>query len=87
MKKNTKKNFHRNNKYNGRNVFGQRCVAKYLKLDKENAFDQCVQILKEVMTSNVTIEYTLDWSAFTPEEAQEIQDKLDRLCALRQCYC
>lgn len=86
MKKN-KKNAKKNNRYNGRNIFGQRCVAKTLKLNKENALDQCIQMLNEVMTSDVVIEYTLDWSAFTPEEAHEVQEKLNRYCALRRLYC
>lgn len=86
MKKHNKKNTRKNNNYNGRNIFGDRCVAKTLKLEKETAFDQCVQMLKEVMTSEVRIEYTLDWTAMTEDEAIAIQDKLNRLLELRGMY-
>ena len=86
MKKHNKKNTRKNNHYNGRNIFGDRCVAKTLKLEKETAFDQCVQMLKEVMTSEVRIEYTLDWTAMTEDEAIAIQDKLNRLLELRGMY-
>ena len=84
MKKQNKKN--RKNNYNGRNIFGERCVARTLKLEKETAFEQCVQMLKEVMTSEVRIEYTLDWTAMTEDEAIAIQDKLNRLLELRGMY-
>jgi len=84
MKKHNKKN--RKNNYNGRNIFGERCVAKTLKLEKETAFEQCVQMLKEVMTSEVKIEYTLDWTAMTEDEAIAVQDKLNRLMQLRSMY-
>lgn len=84
MKKQNKKN--RKNNYNGRNIFGERCIAKTLKLEKETAFAQCVQVLKEVMTSEVRIEYTLDWTAMTEDEAMAVQDKLNRLMELRGMY-
>lgn len=84
MKKQNKKN--RKNNYNGRNIFGERCIAKTLKLEKETAFEQCVQVLKEVMTSEVRIEYTLDWTAMTEDEAMAVQDKLNRLMELRGMY-
>lgn len=84
MKKQNKKN--RKNNYNGRNIFGERCIAKTLKLEKETAFEQCVQVLKEVMTSEVRIEYTLDWTAMTEDEAMAVQGKLNRLMELRGMY-
>lgn len=84
MKKQNKKN--RKNNYNGRNIFGERCIAKTLKLEKETAFEQCVQVLKEVMTSEVRIEYTLDWTAMTEDEAMAVQDKLNRLMELCGMY-
>ena len=84
MKKHNKKN--RKSNYKGRNIFGERCIAKTLKLEKETAFEQCVQMLKEVMTSEVKIEYTLDWTAMTEDDAIAVQDKLDRLLQLRSMY-
>ena len=49
--KKCKKNICKNNNYNGRNVYGQPCVAKFVKLEKETALDQSlargVQLLKK----------------------------------------
>ena len=39
--KSTKKNI-----YNGRNIYGQRCIAKFVKLEKETALDQYLATMK-----------------------------------------
>ena len=41
MKKNKKKT--ENIRYNGRNAFGERCIAKFLVLEKETAMQQFLE--------------------------------------------
>ncbi len=74
----------RKNSYNGRNVYGQRCIAKFVKLEKETAVDQYLAILADLDTSKEkTVEYTFDSSCFTREEAIEFSKKITRIMALR----
>lgn len=48
MKKNKSKKNHKVNRYNGRNVYGQRCIAKTVTLEKETALEQYLDILDDV---------------------------------------
>ena len=82
--KNGKKNTRKNNNYNGKNVYGQPCVAKFVKLEKETALDQYLAILADVENANGNaIEYTVDSSCFTREEAIAFSEKLERIMELR----
>ena len=71
-------------KFNGRNVFGQRCIAKFVKLEKETAAEQYLAILADIENANgKKIEYTVDGSCFTKEEANKFYDQIARMIALR----
>ena len=48
MKKQNKKSQKKHNKYNGRNIYGQRCIAKDLKLEPGIAYQQAIQMIDEV---------------------------------------
>lgn len=76
----------KNNNYNGRNIFGERCIAKSMKMEPGIAYQQAIQIVDEVLTSKVKIEYTLDWSALTSEETQAVMEKMNRYWNLCQMY-
>jgi hypothetical protein len=39
-------------KFSGRNVFGQRCIAKFVKLEKETAVEQYLAILADIENAN-----------------------------------
>ena len=72
MKKNT-------SRYNGRNVFGERCIAKFA-----TALKQFMEILDDLDAhAGMCIEYTFNFSNdFSPEEAAELHAQLDRVYAL-----
>lgn len=53
----------------GRNVFGEICVEKFLKLDRETALEQYVEMMNDITSHHEKIEYTIDSSCFTPDEA------------------
>ena len=77
--KSTKKNI-----YNGRNIYGQRCIAKFVKLEKENALDQYLAIMADIEnTHGEAIDYTIDSSCFTREEAIQFSNKITRIMELR----
>ena len=86
MKKQNKKNMKKNNKYNGRNIYGELCIAKDLKLEPGIAYQQAIQMIDEVFASKDKIEYTLDWSALSDEETDAVQEKMTRYWNLRQMY-
>ena len=86
MKKQNKKSQKKHNKYNGRNIYGQRCIAKDLKLEPGIAYQQAIQMIDEVFASKDKIEYTLDWSALSDEEMDIVQEKMTRYWNLRQLY-
>lgn len=74
----------RRNENNGRNVYGQRCVAKFVKLEKNTALDQYLDILADLEASKgKNVEYTVDSSCFSREEVIEFNKKLCRIMALR----
>lgn len=85
MKKHNKKN----NRYNGFNAYGQRCEVKTVKLDKQNALEQCLRIMEKVEIAQAEgrrLEYTLDWSAMSQEEVVSVRMELDRIARLRS-FC
>lgn len=85
MKKQNKKN-RKSNHYNGRNIYGERCIAKTIHLEPGIAYQQAVEMIDEVLTSKEKIEYTIIWAALTHEEAHTVQEKMTRYWNLRQKY-
>ena len=63
----------------GRNMFGEPCVEKILTLNKETAIEQYMEMLKDVHTSNVRVEYTVDYRCFTPEEAKAFSERAKQM--------
>ena len=63
----------------GRNVFGERCVEKVLKLNKETAMDQYIEMMKDLLVNgkNSSIEYTIDSSCFTREETEAFFESVE----------
>lgn len=55
----------------GKNIFGETCTEKYLKLNKETAVQQYREMMNDIVSHGGKIEYTLDSSCFTPAEAEE----------------
>jgi hypothetical protein len=55
----------------GRNIFGEVCTEKYLKLNKETAVQQYTEMMKDIVSHGGKIEYTVDSTCFTPDEAEE----------------
>ena len=43
-----KKKIKKNSRYNGRNVFGERCIAKFVTLEKATATEQYIEILEDL---------------------------------------
>ena len=75
MKKN-RKPARKPNQCNGTNVHGEPCIAKFVKLKKETALDQYLEIISDLERPHkYPVEYTVDSSCFTPEEAMAF-DKL-----------
>jgi len=82
--KNSKKNIRKNSNYNGRNIYGERCIAKSVKLEKETAVDQYLSVMADLEKHHgKTIEYTIDMSCFTAEEARAFNNKMTRILELR----
>ena len=84
MKKQNKKNRKKNNNYNGRNVFGDRCLAKTIKFESGVAYQQAQQMIDDIFASEIRIEYTIDWSGLTTEETYALQEKMELYWQLRQ---
>ena len=83
MKKN-KKNAKRNSRCNGYNVFGERCIAKTVTLQKETALKQYIDMLDDIDSHpGEIIEYTFYLSKdITKEESDEIYAQIERINAL-----
>lgn len=83
MKKNKKKT--ENIRYNGRNAFGERCIAKFLVLEKETAMQQFLEALADIDAhKGKRIEYTFQLGkTFTHEEADAFRLQMDRITAFR----
>lgn len=84
MKKN-KRNTKKTTRYNGRNVFGERCVAKTVTLQKDTALKQYLDMLDDIDSHpNEIIEYTIYLSKdITKEEADAIYAQIERITSLR----
>ena len=84
MKKQNNKHVRKDSIYNGRNIYGERCIAKFVKLEKETAVDQYLAILADLEANHgQTIEYTIDCSCFTREEGIAFNDRMTKICELR----
>lgn len=82
MKK-TKKNARKNN-YNGKNIFGQECCTKVIKVEKETAMDQLMEVLTALDGNpNGRTEYSLVFSDFTEVEIAEFDKKMLQILDLR----
>ena len=83
MKKQNKKNTKM-----GRNIYGQRCIAKVVVLKKETAIDQYVEILNDIKQHkkmNINVEYDIQMSKeiFSQEDINELNRKFNNLALLR----
>ena len=86
MKKNSKKNQKRTNRYNGYNVYGQRCEVITVKVDKDNALAQCLEILRNVEIAQAEgrrLEYTLEWGNLSRDEVAHVSEELEKIVRLR----
>ena len=61
----------------GRNIFGDVCTEKFLKLNKETAVQQYMDMMKDIVSHGGDIEYTIDSSCFTPAEAKKFLKIVD----------
>jgi len=82
----------RSKRNNGRNIFGEKCTEKFLKLNKETAIQQYMEMLKDIVSHGGKIEYTIDSSCFTPDEAEDffklaeyITNKYSRMIGRGSC--
>ena len=68
----------------GRNVFGDKCREKILKLNKETAIDQYIEMMKDLLVNgkNSSIEYTIDSSCFTREEEEAFFQSVEGINSL-----
>ena len=83
MKKQNKKNTKM-----GRNIYGQRCIAKVVVLKKETAIDQYVEILNDIeqhKRMNINVEYDIQMpkEIFSQEDINELNRKFNNLAMLR----
>ena len=88
MKK-AKKNTKKTNRYNGYNAYGLRCEVKTVKLNRENALEQCLKIMDKVEIAQAEgrrLEYTLDWSTLPEEEIIQVRQELDRITRMRKFF-
>ena len=83
MKKKSKKS-NKKSHYNGRNVFGERCIAKFVTLEKATATEQYIEILEDIYNHpGDIIEYTFTLSNdFSPSEAEKLYRWIDKVSAL-----
>ena len=58
-----------------RNAFGEKAVTHLIKLKRETALSQLIDMFVSVYTSRTAIEYTIDCSAINPVEYEEIMSK------------
>ena len=81
------KNKRAGRKYNGKNIFGERCVAKSIKLHKETAVKQYLDILADVTAhKDQNTEYTVDASELTAAELMAVEEAVNTLLHGRG-YC
>ena len=82
MKKSKRKNNknHKSNKYNGYNAFGEPCVSEFVKIEKETAAEQYIELCKNVKSFSdrgIKLEYTIVMPILTEEEQKEFNQKVE----------
>jgi len=84
MKKTTRKQ-RKSPRYNGYNVFGERCIAKFVTLEKDTAIKQYLDILDDIDNhAGENLEYTFTLSKdFSEAESKALYRDIDRITALR----
>ena len=83
MKKQNKKN-----NCVGRNIFGQKCIAKEVTLNKENALEQFLEVLNDIeqhrqMGINVEYDVKMPKDVFSQDEIAEVNRIMSNLMMLR----
>lgn len=81
MKKNRKKK----NQHN-RNVFGEPCISKVIKFEKETAIQQFLKIQEDLESSKNLIEYTVDLSCFDKSEIEAFTSQITKIMELRSHF-
>lgn len=84
MKKQNKK---KNNRI-GRNIYGPKCIAKEVILNKETALDQYIEILNDIelhRQKGINLEYDVKMptDVFSQEEITDMNRKMSNLMMLR----
>ena len=86
-KRNVKKNNSKKTPKYGRNIYGETCIVKEVTIQKETAFEQYMEIIKDVEAheaKGIRIEYTVFHSKdLTTEEAKALNKKVANIAALR----
>ena len=83
MKKQNKKNNRA-----GRNVFGQKCIAKEVTLNKETALEQYLEVLNDIeqhrqLGINIEYDVKMPKDVFSQDEIDEMNRKMSNLMMLR----
>ena len=79
----------KNNRSYGYNVYGQRCEVRTVKVNPENALEQCMKIMDKIEIAQAEgrkLEYTLDFTAIPREEAIRIHNEMDRRAKMRNYF-
>ena len=87
MKKKNNKKSQKNTRM-GRNIYGQKCIAKEVILDKETALDQYIEVLNDIeqhrqMGTNIEYDVKMPKDVFSQEEIAELSRKMSALMMLR----
>lgn len=84
MKKHNKK---KSNGKVGRNIYGEFCIVKEVELQKATAFEQYMEILKDIEAhgaKGIRLEYTVICSRdFKEEDIQVLNETVSKIMALR----
>ena len=83
MKKQNKKNTR-----TARNIYGQKCIAKEVILNKETALEQYIEVLNDIeqhrqMGINIEYDVKMPKDVFSNEEIAELNRKISKLTMLR----
>ena len=83
MKKQNKKN-----NRTGHNIFGQKCIAKEVTLNKETALEQYLEVLNDIeqhrqLGINIEYDVKLPKDVFSRDEIDEMNRKMSNLMMLR----
>lgn len=72
-------------RYNGRNIYGQSCISKFVILRKETAMEQYFDALEDIEAhKGERVEYTFVLASdVPPREAEMLYQQMDKIAALR----